>query len=112
VRVAWVTKTEYGLANGTVNSHPFPLSDKWTVTQMQTVLDWCYYDAPKPWLERAKPVFRPDIGRDEVLEALEKCEYYQEATAKMLGIKVGPLKNRIKKYGITHPRWYRTKDEY
>jgi transcriptional regulator of acetoin/glycerol metabolism len=117
LRVVWVSESRYRLSDGSIIEHPFRLSDKWTVTQMQTVLDWCHHDdAPKPWLikapERAKPVFRPDIGRDEVIQALEECEYYQDEAAKLLGIKRGSLWNKIKKYGITHPRWYRNKEEF
>jgi transcriptional regulator with GAF, ATPase, and Fis domain len=40
-----------------------------------------------------------------ILEALEKSLWIQKDAAKLLGISPRALIYKIKKFGITHPRW-------
>jgi transcriptional regulator of acetoin/glycerol metabolism len=114
-KVKWVSRTHFGLTDGTKYKHPFKLSEDWTVEQMQIVWDLIrdFGDTITCTVQgkRKKPCFRPDIGEAEVLMALALCGYKQTGAARTLGISQGVLRHRIKKFGITHPRWYRNKPE-
>jgi DNA-binding NtrC family response regulator len=44
-----------------------------------------------------------------ILEALEKSLWIQKDAARLLGVTPRVLHYKIKKYGITHPRWYKNK---
>jgi transcriptional regulator with GAF, ATPase, and Fis domain len=84
---------------------------------MQNVWDACQHLCVQACVttdgikKRRRPVFMPEIGHDEVVQALEACNYKQLETAEMLGIPPAVLRYRIKKYKITHPRWYANKPE-
>jgi transcriptional regulator with GAF, ATPase, and Fis domain len=47
--------------------------------------------------------------RDLILEALEKSLWIQKDAAKLLGLTPRTLNYKIKRYGITHPRWRKNK---
>jgi len=51
-----------------------------------------------------------DLEQKLVLEALRRCEWSQTEAAKLLGISVDRMNNRVKKYGYTHPKWRVNKD--
>ncbi len=46
-----------------------------------------------------------DQERQAILDALEKCLWVQKDAAGVLGVTPRVLNYKIKKYGITHPRW-------
>ncbi len=51
-------------------------------------------------------------GTDEketIIRALEMCLWIQKDAAKMLGISPRSLNYKIRKFGITHPRWRKNK---
>lgn len=53
-----------------------------------------------------------DLNEQErklVLDALEKCLWIQKEAAARLGISPRALNYKIKKYGLTHPRWRKNK---
>ncbi|MCP4346748.1 MAG: sigma-54-dependent Fis family transcriptional regulator [Desulfobacterales bacterium] len=47
--------------------------------------------------------------KEAILRALEMCLWIQKDAAKMLGISPRSLNYKIRKYGITHPRWRKNK---
>ena len=109
-RVTWVTQQAFGLSDGQECQHPFRLSEKWTVEQMQAVWDSCNHLCARfPCTRKRRPVFRPDIGYAEVVRALSASDYKQIKTANLLGVPFGVLRHRIKKYKITHERWPKNK---
>lgn len=107
--VTWVTRTAFGLSDGTIHDHPFELSEKWTVKQMEAVWNWCNHDPALCFRKRRKPVFRPDIGYAEVMQALSLSDYKQAEAAALLGVDTTLVQHRIKKYKITHPRWVKNR---
>ena len=46
-----------------------------------------------------------DVERQLVVGALEKANWNQKEAARLLGISIDRMHNRIRKYGITHPSW-------
>ncbi|MDK2971150.1 MAG: hypothetical protein PWP23_905 [Candidatus Sumerlaeota bacterium] len=65
-----------------------------------------------PASDATKTMTIPDSGiqLDEVekalvLEALRKSDWNQTEAARLLGISVDRINNRVKKYGFTHPSW-------
>lgn len=50
-----------------------------------------------------------ELEKNLVLEALRRCDWNQTEAARMLGISVDRINNRVKKYGFTHPKWRRNK---
>ncbi|HOI95301.1 MAG TPA: sigma-54 dependent transcriptional regulator [Syntrophobacter fumaroxidans] len=47
--------------------------------------------------------------KEMILEALEACHWTQKDAASMLGITPRMLNYKVRKYGITHPRWRRNR---
>jgi len=43
--------------------------------------------------------------KEKILETLDNCLWIQKDAATLLGITPRTLNYKIKKYGITHPRW-------
>jgi DNA-binding NtrC family response regulator len=110
LRVTKVTREHYWLENGEQIKHYFTLSEPWSIEQMQTVYDLCCLGAPKPLVFQPKP--RPDLSKEKIVEALEACNYKQVRAAERIGVPLAVLRGRIKKYGITHPRWYKLRVEF
>jgi len=46
-----------------------------------------------------------ELEKTLVLEALRKTEWNQTEAARLLGISVDRINNRVKKFGFTHPKW-------
>ena len=46
-----------------------------------------------------------DAERDLIVQALERCEWVQKEAASLLGVSSRVLNYKIKRFGITHPRW-------
>ena len=46
-----------------------------------------------------------EVERHLVIKALKMCDYIQKDAAKLLGISQRVLNYKIKRFGITHPRW-------
>ena len=59
-------------------------------------------DSPKP-----EPQHLIDHEKELIVGALEKSLWIQKDAAALLGITPRTLHYKIKKYGITHPRWYK-----
>jgi transcriptional regulator with PAS, ATPase and Fis domain len=56
------------------------------------------------------PVTRlTDLEKTSILDALEKTHWIQQEAAKRLGISKRVIHYKIKKYGITHPRWIKNR---
>ena len=49
------------------------------------------------------------VERDFVLQALEMSGWVQKDAAKLLGVSSRVLNYKIKRFGITHPRWKQNK---
>jgi transcriptional regulator with GAF, ATPase, and Fis domain len=47
--------------------------------------------------------------RDMILEALKKNDWIQKEAAHALGISKRVIHYKIRKYGITHPRWIKNR---
>ncbi|MGD0211255.1 MAG: helix-turn-helix domain-containing protein, partial [Desulfomonilia bacterium] len=47
--------------------------------------------------------------RDMILEALKKNDWIQKEAANALGISKRVIHYKIRKYGITHPRWIKNR---
>ncbi|HQI81385.1 MAG TPA: helix-turn-helix domain-containing protein, partial [Deltaproteobacteria bacterium] len=47
--------------------------------------------------------------RDMILDALRKNDWVQKEAASMLGISKRVIHYKIRKYGITHPRWIKNR---
>jgi len=58
---------------------------------------------------KSTPKSLKDAERDMILEALEESLWIQKDAAKRLGISPRALIYKIKKFGITHPRWRKNK---
>jgi DNA-binding NtrC family response regulator len=50
-----------------------------------------------------------DLERETILEALQKAHWIQRDAADLLGISKRVMHYKIKKHGITHPRWIRNR---
>jgi len=50
-----------------------------------------------------------DLERDTLLEALEKTHWIQRDAADLLGVSKRVMHYKIKKHGITHPRWIKNR---
>lgn len=50
-----------------------------------------------------------DLEKNTILEALEKTHWIQQDAAKLLGVSKRVIHYKIRKYGITHPRWIRNR---
>ena len=50
-----------------------------------------------------------DLEKNTILEALEKTHWIQQDAAKLLGVSKRVIHYKIKKYGITHPRWIKNR---
>jgi len=46
-----------------------------------------------------------EVEKQLVLEALRKADWNQTEAARLLGISVDRMNNRVKKYNYTHPKW-------
>ncbi|MBX3729081.1 MAG: sigma-54-dependent Fis family transcriptional regulator [Candidatus Sumerlaeia bacterium] len=46
-----------------------------------------------------------DLEKNLVLEALRRTDWNQTEAARLLGISVDRMNNRVKKYGFTHAKW-------
>ncbi len=46
-----------------------------------------------------------ELEQKLVLEALRRTDWNQTEAAKLLGISVDRMNNRVRKFGFTHPRW-------
>lgn len=46
-----------------------------------------------------------EVEKQLVIEALKKANWNQKEAARLLGISIDRIHNRIRKYGITHPSW-------
>lgn len=47
--------------------------------------------------------------REMILDALRKNDWIQKEAASMLGISKRVIHYKIRKYGITHPRWIKNR---
>ncbi|MFW6139178.1 MAG: helix-turn-helix domain-containing protein [Spirochaetota bacterium] len=43
------------------------------------------------------------------MQALKMCDWVQKDAASLLGVSVRVLNYKIKRFGITHPRWKKYK---
>ena len=50
-----------------------------------------------------------DLERDTLLEALERTHWVQRDAADLLGVSKRVMHYKIKKHGITHPRWIKNR---
>lgn len=50
-----------------------------------------------------------DLEKNTILEALDKTHWIQQDAAKLLGVSKRVIHYKIKKYGITHPRWIKNR---
>ncbi len=50
-----------------------------------------------------------DMEKNTITEALEKTHWIQQDAAKLLGVSKRVIHYKIKKYGITHPRWIKNR---
>ncbi len=50
-----------------------------------------------------------DLEKHTILEALEKTHWIQQDAAKLLGVSKRVIHYKIKKHGITHPRWIKNR---
>ncbi len=50
-----------------------------------------------------------DLEKNSILEALEKTHWIQQEAARLLGVSKRVIHYKIKKYGITHPRWIKNR---
>jgi transcriptional regulator with GAF, ATPase, and Fis domain len=50
-----------------------------------------------------------DMEKNTIIEALEKTHWIQQDAAKLLGVSKRVIHYKIKKYGITHPRWIKNR---
>ena len=50
-----------------------------------------------------------DAERDLILQALERCDWVQKDAAGLLGVSSRVLNYKVKRFGITHPRWKQNK---
>jgi len=50
-----------------------------------------------------------DLEKNTILDALDKTHWIQQEAAKLLGVSKRVIHYKIKKYGITHPRWIRNR---
>ena len=96
----------FELEDGSRHKHPFKLSEDWTVAQMQIVFDCCHFD----YQPRRGRCPKYDISEDALIAALKVCDYKQIPTAELLGVDQAVVQYRIKKYKITHPRWWKNKE--
>ncbi len=65
--------------------------------------------APASAASADTPKSLKDAEKEMILEALEKSLWIQKDAAKLLGISPRALIYKIKKFGITHPRWRKNK---
>lgn len=121
-RVAWVSRSGFGLEDGRSFDHPFELSEQWTAQNMQRVFDYSRQTIEIEYAEEKiqenylpeRPVWRKGMTRKEyekarILFALKEAQYVQAAAAKQLGMSPTRLNYYIKKYGIKHPSWRKNK---
>jgi transcriptional regulator with GAF, ATPase, and Fis domain len=69
-------------------------------------------DPPVPVSQKSKEVSLKALDKHEkelILEALEESLWIQKDAAKRLCITPRALNYKIKKYGISHPRWLKNK---
>ena len=59
--------------------------------------------------EQAKSKSLENSERDNIIEALEDSDWTQKDAAMKLGVSPRVLNYKIRKFGITHPRWRRNK---
>ncbi|NIQ37311.1 MAG: response regulator [Proteobacteria bacterium] len=50
-----------------------------------------------------------DLEKSTILEALEKTHWIQQDAARLLGVSKRVIHYKIKKHGITHPRWIKNR---
>ncbi|MCX7766536.1 MAG: sigma-54 dependent transcriptional regulator [Candidatus Sumerlaeia bacterium] len=53
----------------------------------------------------AQGISMDELEKELVMEALRKTDWNQKEAAKLLGISIDRMHNRIRKFGITHPSW-------
>ena len=50
-----------------------------------------------------------DLEKNTILDALDRTHWIQQEAAKLLGVSKRVIHYKIKKYGITHPRWIKNR---
>ncbi len=64
---------------------------------------------PKGNLSQDGMIKLSDMEKNTIVEALEKTHWIQQDAAKLLGVSKRVIHYKIKKYGITHPRWIKNR---
>ncbi len=80
------------------------------------LIDGCHLVLPEP-LDLAAPATSPVVRqaslveneREMIVDALNACLWIQKDAAERLGVSPRALNYKIKKFGITHPRWRKHK---
>lgn len=71
----------------------------------------CGIQQPKNEVDKTSIAIPPEgiiideLEKELVLKALEKANWNQKEAARLLGISIDRMHNRIRKFGITHPSW-------
>jgi transcriptional regulator with GAF, ATPase, and Fis domain len=99
-KVAWVTRTHFGLTDGSEYKHPFVLSEDWTVEQMQIVWDSC----------QGAPTMKRIFTLECIVFALENNDWHQTRAAEFLGIPQTKLNYYVRKYRLRHHKWKKYKE--
>ncbi len=71
----------------------------------QDLVEWNYDNIPLP----LSGINLEEVERHLVIKALKMCDYVQKDAAKLLNLSQRVLNYKIKRFGITHPRWKRFK---
>ncbi|MBW1974330.1 MAG: sigma-54-dependent Fis family transcriptional regulator [Deltaproteobacteria bacterium] len=79
------------------------LEESQVITSNNVLLPGIHSDKAVPQVKT------PDNERQRIIDALEKCNWVQKCAAGLLGVSPRVLNYRIKKYGITHPKWRKHK---